>query len=690
MTNDQLAQFNGVKPDYLLTEGEAKEVQSKTSDAKYTVKRTAEHFYCTCPAWRNQSGVPVNARSCKHLLSLLGEAYEEARLQAKNPGGPPPKGLPGRKVNKSQVKGKAPKPVSKEADNDRMDMDTSEEGETKRKPASKSKPSSARNKAASKWKRTVEESEEDEEDIKSKKSSSPKAKRPRIKRRKDASDDDDSDNEEEEKPRIKAKGKKPSSTNGKTPIKRSRKDVSESEGEHENEGSRSKKTSTSRPGKPASKPVSKRRKVEEEAEEARPKKPSSSRRKTKRRRRKEEEEAEEEMSQLEDEEEDDENEGDGDELASIKGIKPLVLLQDGQEKEVQSQTSSSTYKIKRTFDHYYCTCPAWRNQAAVPVNARSCKHLIALLGEKYEAARIKLKNPDGAALGSPKKKASKGKKAKGDGNDATADVNVLLANSWDVDKGPDPTGWWISEKLDGVRTYYDGKQMYSRLGNPFTPPQSFLDKLPKDCTLDGELFGGRGKFQETVSIVKTMNSPHWKDITFHVFDMPSIGTQPFEARVERLKKLFGPGGSHVSDKVVVVEQEMAKGRQHVLDKLKEIETLSGEGLMLRKPGSEYEGKRSKAIVTGYKPGKGRNAGVTGALKCKMASGKTFDVGSGLNDQQRKKPPKIGSIIVYRFQELTKDGVPRFPTFLGEAADKTKPKDATVPDHRKGGAGKMDE
>ncbi|KAJ3737292.1 hypothetical protein DFJ43DRAFT_253016 [Lentinula guzmanii] len=59
----------------------------------YTIKRNAEHFYCTCPAWRNQIGVPLNARSCKHLLSLLGEQYEEARLEYMNPGGPPPKGL---------------------------------------------------------------------------------------------------------------------------------------------------------------------------------------------------------------------------------------------------------------------------------------------------------------------------------------------------------------------------------------------------------------------------------------------------------------------------------------------------------------------------------------------------------------------------------------------------------------------
>ncbi|KAF9459157.1 hypothetical protein BDZ94DRAFT_1268934 [Collybia nuda] len=435
-----------------------------------------------------------------------------------------------------------------------------------------------------------------------------------------------------------------------------------------------------------------------------------------------------------------------DELEEISGIKPNVYLLDGEEKDVSSMSSNSVYKIKRTFDHFYCTCPAWRNQGGSPVNARTCKHLKSLLGEKYELARLKLKNPNGPppkgtakkpvskakAKAKPtskrkkadddededdeddskpakraRKPASKGKaKVKDEDDDGDAEdddeesspgksvPDLLLANKWDIEKGPDPTGWWISEKLDGVRTYYDGKQMISRLGNPFTPPDWFLKKLPEDITLDGELFGGRGEFQTTVSIVKTINSPHWKGITFQIFDIPSRGDEPFEERIEFLKKTFGPGGTHTSEQIEVVSHELAMSRQHVLDKLKEIEGLGGEGLMLRQPGSKYEGRRSntllkiktfydaEAVIIGYMPGKGRNQGTTGALKCKMESGKTFSVGTGLSDKQRKTPPKIGAIIVYRFQELTRDGVPRFPSYIGEAADKDKPKDAEIPEHRK--------
>lgn len=222
-----------------------------------------------------------------------------------------------------------------------------------------------------------------------------------------------------------------------------------------------------------------------------------------------------------------------------------------------------------------------------------------------------------------------------------------------------------------------------------------MKKLPKNVTLDGELFAGRGKFPETVSIVKTTNSSKWNSITLQLFDIPSEGDSPFEDRIEKLNELFGPSGSHACSEVKVLEQIKAKDKDHVLSFLKDIESQGGEGVMLREPGSKYEGRRSSTLlklksfydaearVIGYEPGKGKHAGSVGSLRCVMESGKKFSVGSGLSDRQRQHPPKVGSIIVYRFQELTKDGCPRFPTFIGETADKTVPKDAEIPQHRKG-------
>ncbi|CAG8794245.1 11270_t:CDS:2, partial [Racocetra persica] len=242
--------------------------------------------------------------------------------------------------------------------------------------------------------------------------------------------------------------------------------------------------------------------------------------------------------------------------------------------------------------------------------------------------------------------------------------DLLLAHPWKEDE-VDPTGWWISEKLDGVRAFWCGKRsvFLSRQGKVYAAPAWFTKGLPKDIDLDGELFGGRGKFQSTVSIVKA-GVEEWKKITYQIFDVPSYSNAPFED----------------------LQHRYCKSAKDIFDELKRVEAVGGEGLMIRKPKSEYVCGRSntllkiksfydgEALLEGYEPGKGKYTGMTGALKCVMACGKKFKVGSGLSDNERKKPPKIGSIIVYRCQELSDSGSPRFPTFIGVAADKTKPKD----------------
>jgi DNA ligase-1 len=54
------------------------------------------------------------------------------------------------------------------------------------------------------------------------------------------------------------------------------------------------------------------------------------------------------------------------------------------------------------------------------------------------------------------------------------------------------------------------------------------------------------------------------------------------------------------------------------------------------------------------------------------------VGTGLSDDERKNPPPIGSIVTYRYQELSNDGVPRFPSYVGIRDDVAFPGDVAVP------------
>lgn len=259
---------------------------------------------------------------------------------------------------------------------------------------------------------------------------------------------------------------------------------------------------------------------------------------------------------------------------------------------------------------------------------------------------------------------------------------VLLAQKYEAKKHGSMVGWWVSEKLDGVRAWWDGKQFWSRTGNLFYAPDWFRDQMPKNCILDGELFIGRKKFRETVSIVKSHSmSERWKELTYMVFDIPSEGKRPFEERLQVIRELIGNAPN-----IRMVDQRPVTDADNLEVMLSDIEKLGAEGLMLRKPKSEYIGKRSDTLlkmktftdddarVIGYATeGKGRLAGTTGSLMVEDRNGVKFDVGSGLDDETRKNPPPIGAIITFRYQEKSESsGRPRFPVFVGLAIDKEFP------------------
>lgn len=345
----------------------------------------------------------------------------------------------------------------------------------------------------------------------------------------------------------------------------------------------------------------------------------------------------------------------------------MADLEDGESVEVQG-SGSNRYTLRNVGEVYSCSCPAWRNQS-LPIEKRTCKHLKAFRGEDVEAARV------GAAVS---KKAAPSPKA---GSKDTSGVPpILLANPWDNDQ--DLTGFWVSEKLDGVRAYWDGQQLISRLGNRYFAPAWFVKDFPP-YPLDGELWGGRKKFQRTVSIVRRQDeSDLWKEILYVVFDAPAHdGT--FEERMDTLR---GTLQGHPSPYIKLHPQEACEGLAHVRNELARVESLGGEGLMMRKPGSRYEVGRSstllkvksffdaEAIVVEHTAGTGKHQGKLGALVTELADGTRFSIGTGFSDKERGQPPKIGSIVTFRYQELSDLGVPRFPSFVGTRDDIQWPPD----------------
>jgi len=246
---------------------------------------------------------------------------------------------------------------------------------------------------------------------------------------------------------------------------------------------------------------------------------------------------------------------------------------------------------------------------------------------------------------------------------------LLLANVWTP--SINPTGWWISEKYDGVRGYWDGQKLWSRKGTPLHAPEYFLAELPRDIALDGELWIGRGQFEETLGAVLSQTpDERWKRVHFMVFDAPNAkGT--FEERVKFLRATLPKENQFAKP----VEQYLCKGAAHLIAERDRVVALGGEGLMLRKPESEYDPRRSptllkvkpqddaEATVTAHTPGKGKFAGKLGSLRVRMPDGAEFSIGTGFTDAQRETPPSVGSVITYRFRGLTAKGLPRFPSFL---------------------------
>lgn len=235
----------------------------------------------------------------------------------------------------------------------------------------------------------------------------------------------------------------------------------------------------------------------------------------------------------------------------------------------------------------------------------------------------------------------------------------------------DVSGWLMSEKLDGVRGYWDGKRLLSKNGNIFHPPAQFTQGLPP-FPLEGELWAGRNSFERTVSIVK-QQSPHdgWLQLQFAIFDVPQA-TCGFNERIQQARNWFH---SHPSSFAFVIPQIPVRDQFHLQQELLRIEAQFGEGLIVRLPHALYESGRSstilkvknsqdaEAMVVAQLTGTGKNEGRLGSLLVERADGQRFKIGSGFSDADRDSPPAIGECITYKYYGHYQSGIPKFPVFL---------------------------
>ena len=247
---------------------------------------------------------------------------------------------------------------------------------------------------------------------------------------------------------------------------------------------------------------------------------------------------------------------------------------------------------------------------------------------------------------------------------------LMLANVYH--EGIDLKNYWVSEKYDGVRALWNGKQLISRGGNIYHAPSWFIKNFPAQ-KLDGELWISRQAFEKVVSTVrdKQADDGAWKSVKYMVFDLPD-SPLPFDSRLNKMKKFVPPLNIPW---LQVVKQWKIRSHDKLMSQLKEFTQRGAEGLMLHKGSSFYEGKRSgdllkvkpyldaEAIVISHISGKGKYQGLLGALLVKMPSGLQFKIGTGFSDKERRNPPAIGRTITFQYRGFTKNGVPRFASYL---------------------------
>ena len=271
-------------------------------------------------------------------------------------------------------------------------------------------------------------------------------------------------------------------------------------------------------------------------------------------------------------------------------------------------------------------------------------------------------------------------------------VLVLLNFAFSLDllrlseyKDQNVSGWLASEKLDGVRAYWDGENLLSRQGKKLNAPLSFTKNFPK-FALDGELYAKELKFEEIQATVmdKLPDEKAWQRLKFHIFDVPEA-SGGLLTRLEVLAKFLK---NEPNQNLIIIKQIKMRDNAQFLKFTESIIAKGGEGAVVREPNTPYERKRSKNAlkfkkfkdaeceVIAINKGSGKYVKFAGSLTCKVLGGKDaeekagepksgtiFKIGSGLSDEKRQNPPKIGSIITYKFQNLTANGKPRFPIFL---------------------------
>lgn len=247
---------------------------------------------------------------------------------------------------------------------------------------------------------------------------------------------------------------------------------------------------------------------------------------------------------------------------------------------------------------------------------------------------------------------------------------ILLAQVYQ--SGIDVQAYLVSEKLDGIRAYWDGRQLMTRQGHPIHAPTWFTRDFPAQ-PLDGELWMGRRRFEQLSATVRqrTPEDRAWRQVTYQVFELP-YASGNFAQRVQAINQIVK---HRASSSLRAVPQFKVADAAALKRTFNAVVAMHGEGLMLHRADAPYLTGRhavllklkpqldAEATVIAYVPGKGKYHGQMGALWVETPQGVRFKLGTGFKAADRIQPPPIGSQVTYTYRDVTARGKPKFARFL---------------------------
>lgn len=178
-------------------------------------------------------------------------------------------------------------------------------------------------------------------------------------------------------------------------------------------------------------------------------------------------------------------------------------------------------------------------------------------------------------------------------------ADLMHGTHW---SGQDLAAWWVSEKLDGCRAWWDGRALWTKSGQRAHLPTGWAQALPP-VPLDAELYAGPGSVYACGAALK--HGHYTPAMRLHVFDSPGstsnhspsreASAEDWPQRLHRAALALARAGTpqHIA---CIVPHSQATSTAQALALMAQVQQRGGEGLMLRRPGALYRPGRTDQLL----------------------------------------------------------------------------------------------